>query len=340
MANYEHFAEDFITNLEGNLTIEQMRIVLSKLQIYSSNFDIEERCTDIMLPDDVFPHFYKAFIVSKKIEGMSPKSIITYNCNLKDFFCNINKPIDKITTNDIRVYLYDVQKRRGICNRTLDGKRLILNSFFDWSFKEGYIDNNPMARITKIKYTEKLREPLTDLEMEMVRDACKTTRERALIEMFYSTGCRVSEMEGLKRSAIDLKTKEVILFGKGSKFRKSYINAKAEFWLKKYWEELDNNPRVPDEVKEWCFILDRKPYTNFKKTGMELTIRKIGERAGLSGNLFPHRIRHSCATNLLKRGMSLPELQSLLGHTKPDTTLIYAKVSNQGVKFNHERYSY
>lgn len=336
----DNFAENFMTTLEGDLTVEQMRVVLSKLQMYTANFDIEEKCTDLMKPDDIIPYFYKTYIVSKKIEGMSPQSIITYDCNLKDFFYHINKPIEDVTTNDIRIYLYGVQKRRGITNRTLDGKRLILNSFFGWCYTEGYLSSNPVARVNKIKFIEKPREPLTDLEMEIVRDACKTTRERALIEMFYSTGCRVSEMEGLRRSAIDLKTKELILFGKGSKFRKSYINAKAEFWLKKYWEELDNNPRVPDEVKEWCFILDRKPYTNFKKTGMELAIRKIGERAGLSGNLFPHRIRHSCATNLLKRGMSLPELQSLLGHTKPDTTLIYAKVSNQGVKFNHERYSY
>ena len=334
----DNFAEQFIATLEGDLTVEQMRVVLSKLQMYTSNFDIQEKCTEIMLSDDMIPYFYKTFIVSKKIEGMSPKSIITYDCNLKDFFYNINKPIEDITTNDVRIYLYGVQKRRNICNRTLDGKRLILNSFFDWSYKEGYLKTNPVARIQKIKFTEKPREPLTDMEMEMVRCACKNTRERALVEMFYSTGCRVSEMEGLKRKDINFETKEVLLFGKGSKYRTSYINAKAEFWLRKYWAELELKG-VNDE-NEYCFLTTRKPYKQLMKTSIEAMIRKIGERAGLSSNLFPHRIRHTISTDLLRRGMSLPELQSLLGHTKPDTTLIYAKISQEGVKFNHERFAF
>lgn len=334
----DNFAENFMTTLEGDLTVEQMRIVLSKLQMYTTNFDIEEKCTDLMKPDDIIPYYYKTYIVSKKIEGMSPQSIITYDCNLKDFFYHINKPIEDVTTNDIRVYLYGVQKRRGITNRTLDGKRLILNSFFGWCYTEGYLSSNPVARVNKIKFIEKPREPLTDYEMEMIRNACKTTRERALIEMFYSTGCRVSEMERLKRSDIDLDSKEVLLFGKGSKYRVSYINAKAEFWLKKYWAEIDTIEELSDEAKQWCFLTSRRPYRQFKKTGMESAVHDIGERAGLETNLFPHRIRNSLATQSLRRGMPLPELQTLLGHVKPDTTLIYAKISQQNVKFDHQRF--
>ena len=334
----DNFAEQFMTTLEGDLTVEQMRVVLAKLQMYSANFDIEEKCTDLMKPDDVIPYFYKTFIVSKKIEGMSRQSIVTYDCNLKDFFYHINKPIEEVTTNDIRIYLYGVQKRRGITNRTLDGKRLILNSFFGWCYTEGYLKSNPVARINKIKFIEKPREPLTDYEMEMIRNACQTVRERALIEMFYSTGCRVSEMERLKRSDIDLDSKEVLLFGKGSKYRTSYINAKAEFWLKKYWAEVDDIEELSDKAKQWCFITIRRPYKQFKKTAMEKVVHDIGVRAGLESNLYPHRIRHTLGTTSLRRGMPLPELQTLLGHVKPDTTLIYAKISQQNVKFDHQRF--
>lgn len=334
----DNFAENFMTTLEGDLTVEQMRVVLSKLQMYSANFDIEEKCTDLMKPDDVIPYFYKTYIVSKKIEGMSKQSIITYDCNLKDFFYHINKPIEDITTNDIRIYLYGVQKRRGITNRTLDGKRLILNSFFGWCYTEGYLPFNPVARINKIKFIEKPREPLSDYEMEMVRNACKTTRERALIEMFYSTGCRVSEMERLKRNDINLDNNEVLLFGKGSKYRTSYINAKAKFWLKKYWAEIDEIEELPEDARQWCFLTSRRPYKQFKKTGMEKVVHDIGVRAGLDRNLYPHLIRHSCASTALKRGMALTELQSLLGHVKPDTTLIYAKISQENVKYSHQRF--
>lgn len=333
-----NFAENFMTKLDGKLTAEQMKMVLTELQIFSSNYDIERKCTEVMVNGEVFPYYYKTFIVSKKIEGMSMRSIVTYQSNLKDFFYNIHKPVEDLTTNDIRVYLYDVQKRRNICNRTLDGKRLILNSFFDWCLKEGYLKSNPVARINPIKFTEKPREPLTDLEMEMVREACRDTRERAIIEVLFSTGCRISELEILKREDIDLVSKEVLLFGKGSKYRTSYINAKAEFWLKKYWNELGEKD-LPDTAElEYCFLNSKKPYHHMKKTGLEAVVHKIGERAGLSSNLFPHRLRHSCASTALKRGMSLTELQTLLGHTKPDTTLIYAKISQENVKFSHERF--
>ena len=303
-------------------------------------YNTEEKCTELMKPDDVIPYFYKTFIVSKKIEGMSPQSIITYDCNLRDFFYNINKPIEDVTTNDVRVYLYGVQKRRGISNRTLDGKRLTLNSFFGWCYREGYLKSNPVARIQKIKFTEKPRDPLSDYEMEMVRNACNTTRERAIIEVLYSTGCRISELERLKRSDIDLTNKDVLLFGKGSKYRTSYINARAEFWLKKYWAEVDAIEELSEEARQWVFITARRPYRQLKKSGLEAIVHKIGERANLDSNLFPHRLRHTISTDLLKRGMSLPELQSLLGHAKPDTTLIYAKISQEGVKFNHERYAF
>lgn len=335
--NYENFAEEFMTNLEGDLSVDQMRIVLAKLQMYSSNFNIEEKCTDLMIPDDIIPGFYKTFIVSKKIEGMSPKSIITYDCNLKDFFYNINKPIEEIDTNDVRRYLFEVQQRREISNRTLDGKRLILNSFFDWSYKEGYLKANPVARIAPIKFEQKERQPLNDYELEMVRTACKNTRDRAMIEFFAATGARVSEVEILKRKDINMMTKEVRLFGKGSKHRTTYINARAKFWLEKYWLELKEKGL---EDEEYVFYTMRKPFVNCKKECMEARIHNIGIWANLGRPLFPHLLRHTFASGALRHGIPLVDLQRLLGHTKADTTLIYAKLADEEIKYNHQKYVY
>ena len=165
----------------------------------------------------------------------------------------------------------------------------------------------------------------------MVRDACKDYRERAIIELFYSTGCRVSEMVVLKKSDIDFQTKEVHLFGKGSKHRISYINARAEVALKKYWFTRDDRC-------DSAIATIRKPYRGVTKTQLEQIVRKIGERSEIGRNLYPHLIRHTTASSALERGMNVTDLQKMLGHEKLDTTMIYAKVNQESVRYNHHKY--
>lgn len=324
----ENFASEFMTKLDGKLTPEQMKTVLAELEMFSANFDIEKKQTNIIPYHDCVPECYKVYLVSKKIEGMSPQSLRTYKCNLDEFFRKVNKPLNQISTNDIRLYLYSLNGKNT--NRTIDGKRLIIHTFFDWCVKEEYLSKNPCSRINPIKFEEKPREPLSDIELELVRDACKDYREKALIEMFYSTGCRVSEMAILKKTDINFNTKEVHLFGKGSKHRTSYINARAEVALKKYWAtRTDNDESVIATV--------RRPYRGITKPQIEQIVHQIGERSGIGRPLYPHLIRHTTATMSLERGMNVTELQKMLGHQKLDTTMIYAKVSQEVLRYNHHR---
>lgn len=289
----ENFANEFVAKLDGKLSPEQLKTVLTELEMFSAGFDIEKKSTEIVPYENCIPECYKIYLVSKKIEGMSPKSLLTYKCNLDDFFRTVSKPLEQITTNDIRIYLYKLSEK-GNSNRTIDGKRLIIHTFMDWCVKEDYLMRNPCSRINPIKFEVKPREPLNDIELELVRDACKDYREKALIELFYSTGCRVSEMVVLKKSDIYFQTKEVHLFGKGSKHRISYINARAEVALKKYWASMEVDI---DSVISTI----RKPYRGVTKTQIEQIVRKIGERSGIGRNLYPHLIRHTTATMSLER---------------------------------------
>ena len=100
------FATEFITKLNGKLTPEQMKVVLNELEIFSDDYNIEKKCRDVAVPDDLLPACYKVYMVSKKIEGMSPQSLITYKCYLEQFLYAVGKPVEKITANDIRLYLY------------------------------------------------------------------------------------------------------------------------------------------------------------------------------------------------------------------------------------------
>lgn len=327
----EKFANEFMAKLDGKMSPEQMKVVLQELQVFVNDYEIENRKTDIVPYSDQIPECYRVYMVAKKIEGLSEETLKTYNYYLQDFFLNIGKPLREITANDIRVYLYDCQKRTGIKNRTLDGKRLVINTFMEWCSEEGYIEKNPCAQIHPIKYEAKPREPLSGIEMELIRDACNTYREKAIVEMFYSTGCRVSELSRLKKEDVNFQTGEVHLFGKGHKHRTSYLNAKAEVSLKKYlFTRKDNESAL--------FVTERKPYRALKKESIESIIKKIGVRSGIERNLYPHLIRHTTATDALERGMNVAEVQKILGHEKLNTTMIYAKVSQENVRHSHRRY--
>lgn len=330
----ENFANEFISKLDGKISDEALRTVLQELQVFASNYDINQRETHVIPYQSNIPDCYRVYMVAKKIEGMSPESMKTYNFYLTDFFEHINRPFEQVTTNDIRIYLYETQKRTGISNRTLDGKRLVINTFMDWCWKEGYIPNNPCASIKPIKFEEKPREPLSNMELEIVRDACENYRDKAMIELFYSTGCRLSEMVNLKISDIDFASKEVHLFGKGSKHRTSYLNAKAEYMLKKYFELERSKESISDSV----FVIFRKPYNGMHKGAIYARVKAIQKRSGIERSLFPHLLRHTMATDALNRGMNVAEVKEILGHEKLDTTMIYAKISHDSVKFNHKRY--
>lgn len=330
----ENFANEFVSKLDGKISDEALRTVLQELQVFASNYDINQRETHVVPYQSNIPDCYRVYMVAKKIEGMSPESMKTYNFYLTDFFEHINRPFEQVTTNDIRIYLYETQKRTGISNRTLDGKRLVINTFMDWCWKEGYIPNNPCASIKPIKFEEKPREPLSSMELEIVRDACENYRDKAIIELFYSTGCRLSEMVNLKISDIDFASKEVHLFGKGSKHRTSYLNAKAEYMLKKYFE-LE---RPKDSISDSVFVIFRKPYNGMQKGSIYARVKAIQKRSGIERSLFPHLLRHTMATTALNRGMNVAEVKEILGHEKLDTTMIYAKISHDSVKFNHKRY--
>ena len=327
----ENFAKEFMVKLDGKISESDMATILQELQMFASGYDIQKKETSLTTYEPQIPECYKAYMVSKKIEGLSKETLKTYDLYLKDFLLYIRKPVREITANDIRIYLFSYQRKNGVSNRTMDGRRLVINTFLEWCRTERYIDWNPCSQIRPIKYESKPREPLTGIELELVRDACRTYREKAIIEVFYSTGCRVSEMVNLSKSDVDFVKGEVKLFGKGAKHRISYINARAEVSLKKYlFSRRDENPAL--------FVSDRNPHDRLKKTAIEKVVREIGERSGIGRRVFPHIIRHTTATDALERGMNIAEVQKILGHEKMDTTMIYAKVCQENVKHDHKRY--
>ncbi|UWI18703.1 MAG: Telomere resolvase [Bacteriophage sp.] len=328
----EKFINGFVTKLYGEIPDEYLSVIRNKLSLYANNFDIQLRETGIVKYIGYLPDFYKTYIVSRKIEGLSQRTLEHYNLYLDDFFFTVNKRVEDITANDIRVYLYTTQESRGLSNRTLDSRRTAIHAFFEWAAGEGYVDKNPCRSIKNIKYERIQKKPLSDMELERVRQACKTTREKAMIEFLYSTGARVTEACTVKKQDVDFQNGEVIVLGKGNKHRKVYLNARSKLLLGQYLASRNDD-------SEYLFVSERKPHNVLKKEAIERIIRLIGERAELDRPLTPHLFRHTLATHLLQRGTPITEVQKILGHVNINTTTIYAKVADEDVKASHMKYA-
>lgn len=258
------------------------------------------------------------FLARKKSKGLSAGSLEQYQQVLKAFCVMTPKAINDIKDWDVLKFLDWYESCRGIGRRRKDTMRVILNGFFRYMADSGKVTNNPMATIEPIKFKKKVRQPLSSIEFEKLRRACKSNKERAIVEFLFATGCRVSEVVNLTRDDIDYFSQTIKVTGKGDKERYVYINAPAIVALDEYFKErTDNSPEI--------FVSDRRPHMGLKKNAIEKIIRIIGERAGLSRRVFPHLIRHTMASHLYNHGMRLEDLQVLLGHESADTTRIYAK---------------
>lgn len=327
----EQFANEVIVKLAGRVSDEDLSVIHDCIMAVLANYDIKERETTLALYESFVPQFYEVYLATLKINGRSIGTIKTYNYHLVNFFLQVGRPIKDVTAADIYSYLYFLQKKGTICNRTLDHTRVILNTFMQWAADEGYIEKNPCHNVKPIRYTERQRQPLTDMELELVRDACQTIRESAMVETLYSTGCRVTELAILKQTDVDLAGRTVTLLGKGNKYRTSFLNARAELMLRKYLHSRkDDNPAL--------IVTERKPTRPLTKEAYEKIIGEIGERANISRRLTPHIFRHTFATNLIRRGARIEDVQKLLGHEKTSTTLIYTKIDTEAIRHDHERY--
>ena len=312
------------------LRAEQYNELKSALYMVLQEYELTERCTELMDVDKSYIHYLQLFLARKKTEGKSENTLELYKMHLTNLLQNLNMPIDKITENDLFVYLAKYKKERGVSNAYLDNIRLVFSSFFTWLNAKGYIPKNPTAGLEPIKVEKRIKKPLSDEELEKLRRTCEQERDLALLEFLYSTGVRVSELVALNRQDIDFYGKNVIVYGKGSKERETYLTATSCMHLKAYLDSRQDD-------NEALFVGNRKPYERLTVAGVEGILKKLGKSAGVE-KVHPHRFRRTMATNALKKGMPLEEVKELLGHTKLDTTMIYCTVNKENVKHSHQKY--
>ena len=275
-------------------------------------------------------NFVELFLAAKRIEGCSEKSLKYYQVTIERMLAELRKDVKHIITDDIRGYLTDYQKRKKSSKVTIDNIRRILSSFFSWLEDENYILKSPVRRIHKVKTGTNIKETYSDEALELMRDNCTELRDLAIIDMLASTGMRVGEMVLLNRNDIDFRERECIVFGKGSKERVVYFDARTKIHLLNYLESrTDDNPAL--------FVSLKSPHERLKIGGIEVRLREYGKKLGLQ-KVHPHKFRRTLATMAIDKGMPIEQLQQLLGHKKIDTTLQYAMVKQSNVKIAHRKY--
>lgn len=313
----------------GMLDDEQLSKLGNVMDIVMHDYRVERRTEEIVVYDNSNDSKLKRFIATKRLEGLSETSLEQYYRTINNMFNYIGKPLEKIGTDDIRYYLSIYQEQRKVSKVTLNNMRRYFSTFFQWCADEDIIGKNPMRRIKAIKQPQTIKEPFSDIEMEKIRQASGTVRDRALIEFLYSTGCRVSEVVHVTLSDIDFVHNSLIVYGKGNKQREVYISDKAMYWLRKYLEQRKDNT---------SYLFVGRGAMVLGKPGIESVLRKIGEVAGVN-HVHPHRFRRTIATNLINKGMPVQEVQQMLGHSKLDTTMIYCKVNKDNVQAAHRKYA-
>lgn len=310
----------YMNNAQNEKLQEVLRFVLSE-------YEVAEKQNRVIYCEK---NYVDLFLSAKRVEGCSEKTLKYYKATIETMIEKIQKNVKHIVTDDIRDYLTEYQEMKKLSKVTIDNIRRILSSFFSWLEDEDYILKSPVRRIHKVKTGSNIKETYSDEVLELMRDSCTELRDLAIIDILASTGMRVGEMVLLNRNDVDFNERECIVFGKGSKERVVYFDARTKIHLQNYLNSrTDCNPAL--------FVSLKAPHKRLNIGGVEARLREFGRNLGIN-RVHPHKFRRTLATMAIDKGMPIEQLQHLLGHKKIDTTLQYAMVKQSNVKIAHRKF--
>lgn len=306
------------------VTAESRDRVLECVAQLLDGFNVEVRSDAALQQDDLLD----AYISALQVEGKSEKTIERYRYILTRTLETLGVPVRGVNVYHLRRYLAD-EKARGISDRTLEGYRQVFSAFFNWLQREGLIQQNPTANLGPIKYAKKIKTTYSAVDMERLKLACDSKRDKAIICFLAATGCRISEMTALNRDDVDLNNLECTVFGKGSKERTVYLDAVAGMVLREYLDErTDDHPAL--------FI--GKGTDRITPHGVRFMMTKLQDKS-MVDHVHPHKFRTTRATDLIRHGMAIQEVAAILGHEKLDTTMKYVVLDKTDIKNSYRKYA-
>ncbi len=280
-----------------------------------------------------FQRYIEKFLSYLEIEkNYSHHTLINYKKDLSDFSKFVKQPVDKIDYFIFRKFLAHLNAQ-GYSKKTVSRKISTLKSFFNFLLREGFIKTNPALSIPYPKLDKNLPKFLTESEMKKFLDALPSDkilalRNKAIIELLYSSGIRISELVGLNVNNIDIMGDMIKVKGKGRKERILPLGSSAEKSLRNYLDKRNSQNKA--------LFLNRFG-NRISTVGVFKAINKCAKLLSLKKKVSPHVFRHSFATHLLNRGADLRSVQELLGHSNITTTQVYTHLTIENLKRVYDR---
>lgn len=271
----------------------------------------------------------------KKYSENTIKSYMRDLENFKVYFKNIK--LFLIKKKEIIDYISDISGK--LDPRSVSRNISTLKSFYKFLKLYKYVKTNPMENISNPKIKKSIPKVLSEDEVDALLDIKLKDdfdyRNKAMLELMYSSGLRVSELINLKMNDIDLDNECVRIYGKGSKERIVPLNEFAVYALNEY---ILNHRGELFKHGENDYLFLNNHGKNMTRQGFFKILKKIAFEKNIKTNFSPHTLRHSFATHLLKHGADLRSIQEFLGHSDISSTQIYTHVSNEMIKNNYVEY--
>lgn len=308
-----------MTEVTADALNRMMRVMADVLE----GFDVRE--TQVMEEKD---DLLECYIDAMRVQGRSEKTLARYRYVIERMMKDVNVPTRRITVYHLRGYLSKM-KDNGKQDSTMEGIRQVFSAYFNWLQRESLIDRNPTANLGAIKVGKRQKKTFTDIDMEKLSRSCKCKRDRAIIAFLASTGCRVSEVTGLDRDAVDLDQLTCVVHGKGNKERRVYLDGVTGMLIRAYLaERKDEDPAL--------FV--NRYNVRMNPDGVREMLNRVAEDAGVE-HVHPHKFRRTLATNMARHGMPIQEVARILGHDKIDTTMRYVVLDDEDIKHEYRKFA-
>lgn len=285
--------------------------------------------------EDILNDFCDYLKIDKRYSDLTVESYRTEIKGYLDFFKEKSIKVKNIKNSDIKDYLTYIKKGET-SERTLAHNVSVIRTFYKFLLTQKVIERNPTEFLELPKLRKKLPTVLSKEDVEKLLDIdltdCYSYRNKAMLELLYSTGLRVSELVNLELSNIDLESCTLKTIGKGNKERIIPISDYALYFVEKYINEYRGN-MLKKGVNNYVFINNHGNVMT--RQGFFKIIKKLALEKDIKTPISPHTLRHSFATHLLDYGADLRSIQEMLGHSNLSTTQIYTHVSSEHLKDNY-----
>jgi len=261
--------------------------------------------------------------------GLSKNTIVAYQRDLQKFHDVCKKSPIESGPEEISALLSNMHKT-GQSARSQSRMLSSLRGFYNWAQEEKYITQNPILLFENPRQNRTIPVVLSEKEVQRILDVIPmneqfSTRDKAIIELLYACGLRVSEACELKLSLLRIKDGYIIVTGKGNKQRLVPIHKEAIKYLELYLEHERPNTKPKTNDSDTVFLSNRGG--SLTRQSIFMKLKRFAALAGIKKNISPHTMRHSFATHLIERGADLRVVQQLLGHESITTTEIYTHIS-------------